>query len=120
MQTRMSRTLDAPAPPDPAQAKGLHLCLGWLWALVLAVMGIFIWSRRDLWLAIVPQSGPLILATAWLCLAGGQFVFLLLVADRICPRTPQGFALFLKTFFGAQAWMCLGWLLWASWGLLTS
>ena len=88
----------------------LRLTLGYLWALILALAGLAVWSLREAFLEILPdQAAGLVVATTGLCLAGAQFIFMMLVADALCPKAPALMVAFLKTFCGALFWMSIGW-----------
>ena len=40
-------------------------------------------------------------------IAGGEFLFLFLVTDELCPNAPMVLSGFLKTFFGLVFWLAL-------------
>lgn len=97
----------------------LRLFLGYLWALTLALAGAWLWLHRDeLAQMLGPGDQAAVLAAACLCLAGAQFVFMLLVADDLCPRASKELTIFLKTFSGSIIWISLFWLVTIGWNWL--
>lgn len=99
--------------------RALRLVLGYIWALTLGLAGLWIAAHRMELLQVLPAAGSgLVVATVGLCLAGAQLVFMLLVADDLCPRTPVTFTAFLKTFSGSIVWMCIAWIAILLWQLM--
>ena len=97
----------------------LRLFLGYIWALTLALAGVWLWLHRDeLAQMLGPGDQAAVLAAACLCLAGAQFVFMLLVADDLCPNATKELTVFLKTFSGSIIWISLFWLVTIGWGWL--
>lgn len=111
------------AEHTPAQARReswplrlMRLTLGYLWALVLALAGVWVWTHKNELAQLLPAGHQaLVVAISALCLAGAQFVFMLLVADDLCPRTWAGLRMFLKTFTGSVIWMSLLWVVSIAW-----
>lgn len=111
LQSSTPRNTEAPI------LRVFRLALGWLWAMLLALMGVGLWHERLLWMDLLHTHDPaVVVALVCLCLAGAQFVFMLLVADDLCPRTPAGLTLFLKIFAGTVIWLSLLWLGVQVWG----
>jgi hypothetical protein len=108
MQQPASDQTTSPVSYEAWPLRMLRLILGLLWAMILALVGLAIWSNQSFLLELFPtDASRLILAAAGLCLSGAQFIFLMLVADDLCPQAPAGMTLFLKAFSGALFWMCL-------------
>jgi len=104
-----------------------RLILGYLWGAGLLGVGLVVWRRPVPVEAALTRSssglngsaawagqlsdavGQIVLGLSVWAMAGGVFVFLVMVADVVCPRVPMGISGFAKTFTGAAAWLALGW-----------
>ena len=102
-------------------ARPLRLALGYVWALVLMLIGLWLWDQRGQ--PVFDHTGWLGVADPVICsqvarslsifaIAGGLFVFMFLVADDLCPKVPTIISEFLEFFAGTLA---IGSLLWAGW-----
>jgi len=104
-----------------------RLVFGYLWGAGLLAVGLIVWRRplaveaavagladgargSQRWAALLSDviSQAVLGLSVW-AMAGGVFVFLVLVADVVCPRVPMGVSGFAKTFSGTVAWLALGW-----------
>lgn len=90
----------------------IRLGLAWLWAVMLVMAGIGVWQHQAMLAGIVPESLQNTMP-AWACLfvGGGQFIFLLLVADDLCPNAPATLSFFLKAFTGSMVWLSILWMI---------
>ena len=109
------RTAGAPAGQGWL-LRAFRLMLAWLWAMLLVMAGLWVWHHQ----AAMAGTLPPVLARmmpAWTCLlvGGGQFVFLFLVADDLCPRAPVAMSFFLKAFTGSVVWLSILWIVMQSW-----
>ena len=87
-----------------------RVVLGTLWAGGLLFIGLLVWFEPDRLAALgLPALVPAMKSLALWAVSGAIFIFLVLVADALCPRTPIFLKGFLKTFTGAGAWMAFGW-----------
>lgn len=94
----------------------LRLMLAFIWALMLALSGVWLWLNRSELAQMLPVGDQaLVVACAAISLAGAQFVFMQLVADDLCPNTPAGLKMFIKTFTGSIIWMSLLWMVLQVW-----
>lgn len=122
MQTPASLDDASSSSPPAAEAailRALRLVLGYFWAITLGLAGLWIIAHRMELLNMLPAAGSgLVVATIGLCLAGAQLVFMLLVADDLCPDAPVTFTAFIKTFAGSIVWMCIAWIAILLWQLI--
>lgn len=103
-------------PSEALLLRAFRLMLGYLWAVSLALAGVWVWLHGNELAQMLPAGQQAaVVATAALCLAGAQFVFMLLVADDLCPKASAVCIMFLKTFTGTIVWMSLGWLCLLGW-----
>lgn len=103
-------------PTEALPLRTLRLLLGYIWAMLLALSGVWVWMHGNELAQMLPAGNQaVIVAAAALCLAGAQFIFMLLVVDDLCPKAPATFTIFLKTFTGSIVWMSLAWLALLSW-----
>ncbi|MCC7205109.1 MAG: hypothetical protein IT441_08515 [Phycisphaeraceae bacterium] len=83
--------------------------LGWAWALALMLLGLTLWLAAD-------HDGPtltsLLTSLGLVCLCGAHFIFLVLVADHLCPHAPDRFRLACQGAAGLLTWMSM---IWAAW-----
>jgi len=82
---------------------------GYVWAASLLLAGGWLWQHRE----VLPDHAMFLNSLAVLCMAGGVFVFMVLVADELLPDAPLAVRGFLKTFVGVVWCLALvvsGWL----------
>ncbi len=94
-------------------ARPLRLGLGALWAAGFLGAGLWIVSGVPQ-LAGRPQPLPpaLLGGLTVLAMAGAQFIFLVLVADELCPRAPIRVKIVCKLTAGCVTWAALCWTAW--------
>lgn len=88
--------------------------MGYLWASGLLLCGIWLWGRHSVQELVFPPA--LVRIGAIWAIAAAQLVFMVLVADDLCPRMPMVFTGWLKLLLGALWWtaLCYGaWVVWA-------
>jgi hypothetical protein len=78
----------------------LQWSLGCAWAIAMLWAGLWLWRQGIL--------GSLTAAGALFFIAAGQFVFMVLVADDLCPQAHAAITGFGKAFAGALTWLALG------------
>lgn len=105
-------------PDRPGEAWPLRLfrlAMGWLWAMLLALTGMGIALHRQDLLTTLPDlkhGQAITLTAAAFCLAGAMFIFMLLVADDLCPQAPTWMVAFLKTACATAVWISFAGLAW--------
>ena len=91
----------------------LRLGMGYLWAACLLLSGMWLWGQQATLEADVPNE-LIWLGTVW-TITAAQLVFMVLVADDLCPVMPMVFIGFLKRVTGILWWgvlLCGAWLVW--------
>jgi hypothetical protein len=89
------------------------LAFGSLWAGGLMMLGLLLWSMPpDLHALTQIMPDPLRRGIALLAVAGAQFIFMVLVADQVCHRTPLLLKAACKLVAAAATWAALVWTLW--------
>lgn len=97
----------------------LRLLLGSTWAGALLLMGMALWTRPVLVVAMEGEVGrELVRAMAVSAMAGAQFMFMVLVADGLCPRAPTAMTGTCKLTAGLLTLAGMAWAGWATWQLL--
>ena len=91
----------------------LRLGLGYLWAACLLLAGLWLWGQQNTLPADVPRE-LMWLGTVW-TITAAQLVFMVLVADDLCPVMPMVFMGSFKLITGILWWgvlLCGAWLVW--------
>ncbi len=100
--------------------RALRIVLGYLWSVVLLLIGVWLWRHHAeiiAGLGGVLGDDPVVLMRLARCasvfaVSGGLFVYMFLVADDLCPNAPMTLSGFLRFFTGTLAMGTLGWSVW--------
>ena len=106
-----------------AAARTARLALGAFWAAGLLAIGLVCWHHSDLAAEAIarharggePAAARIVTLVIVGAIAGGQFVFIRLVANDLCPRRPAMLSAFFETLAGTLVVLSivsLAWLLW--------
>lgn len=101
--------------------RALRFSLGYVWAAALLLFGLWVWQHRaglstgvQGWAGVDHASiDAVIRCVAVFGVSGGFFVFMVFIADEVCPKTPLLVGGALRFFAGAMAMGALalsGWL----------
>lgn len=106
-----------------AAARTARLLLGTFWAAGILAIGLVCWQWH--WpvteaIARHARGGEaaasrIVTLVIIGCIAGGQFVFIRLVANDICPRRPAMLSVFVESLAGALVVLCIASLAWLGW-----
>lgn len=111
----MTTVREALAP----MARPARLVLGTLWAAGFLVFGLVMWAAPvDVGALAGAVSPALIRTLAILAVAGAEFIFMVLVADEVCPRAPLTMKIALKLTAGSVTWLALCGTLWQIFAVL--
>ena len=97
----------------------LRISTGCLWAGGLLLVGLWLWGQPLSFTdGDAMAAGYLEVILMVLLIAAGQFIFMVFVADVLCPDAPMVVTGLLKGIAGATGWIALVvsvWLLWRLW-----
>ncbi len=99
----------------------VRIALGLVWAGSLLAGGLWVRQHAQQWAELAGTWGWSMQDAAWdlslvavIGISGAQFIFMVLVADALCPHADRNVTGFLKAFTGVLAVLAMGVL---SWGL---
>jgi hypothetical protein len=102
----------------------VRIALGLVWAGSLLAGGLWVQQHAQQWSEIAGTWGWSIEAAAWdlklvavIGISAAQFIFMVLVADALCPHADRNVTGFLKAFTGVLAVLAMGVL---GWGLFVT
>ncbi|MCC7146086.1 MAG: hypothetical protein IT443_06535 [Phycisphaeraceae bacterium] len=84
--------------------------------MALMLLGLAVWGRQPNFVGMDPYRNMLALkGLSAVAVVGSQFVFLVMVADDLCPKVPSAFAGACKLLCGGATWALLAWVGWQIW-----
>jgi len=93
--------------------------IGAVWSVALLLFGLALCETSELAAGVRRVIGEQPTgALAVMSVAGAQFMFMELVADRLCPAAPQTLSRICKLMAAVALWAALAWGVWATWRAL--